>query len=171
MARTRAWRAWHTPDVLIRQATTSDIAEIARVHVVAWDAAKEGLDLKTRRTLEDRRDAWSRFLAEGRGTLWVAEADGSIRGFCAIGPSRDDDRAGESEVYTLYVEPALWGSGIGSFLISRAPVAEVVSLWVSEANDRARGFYAHHGFVPDGAREAGHHVPVIRMVRDPCSPA
>lgn len=151
--------------MLIRQATISDIADVARVHVVAWDAAKEGLDLTTRRTLEDREELWARFLAEGRGTLWLAHAEGSIAGFCAVGPSRDDDRAGETEMYTLYVVPHLWGRGIGSALMSQAPLHEVVSLWVSEGNHRARAFYAHHGFSPDGARDDGHHVPVIRVVR------
>jgi GNAT superfamily N-acetyltransferase len=134
--------------VLIRQATTSDIGDVARVHVAAWDAAKEGLDLTTRRTLEDREDLWARFLDAGRGALWLAEAEGGVVGFCAIGPSRDEDRAGESEIYTLYVDPHRWGRGIGSALMSQA-----------------RSFYAHHGFSPDGAREEGHHVPVIRVVR------
>ena len=151
--------------MLIRQATTSDIDDVARVHVAAWDAAKEGHDLTTRRTFEDREDLWARFLAEGRGTLWLAEAEGGVAGFCAIGPSRDDDRVGESEIYTLYVDPDLWGRGIGSALMAQAPTGEVVSLWVSEANHRARSFYARHGFSPDGAREEGHHVPVIRVVR------
>lgn len=151
--------------MLIRPATTSDIADVARVHVAAWDAAKEGLDLTTRRTLEDREDLWARFLDAGRGALWLAEAEGGVVGFCAIGPSRDEDRAGESEIYTLYVDPHRWGRGIGSALMSQAPLDEVVSLWVSEANHRARSFYAHHGFLPDGAREEGHHVPVIRVVR------
>ena len=152
--------------MLIRQATTSDIDDVARVHVAAWDAAKEGLDLTTRRTVEDRQDQWARFLAEGRGTLWVAKVEGDIAGFTAIGPSRDEDRAGESEIHTLYVDPALWGQGVGSALVAQAPPAEVVSLWVGEGNVRARGFYARHGFAPDGAREEGHHVPVIRVVRD-----
>ena len=152
--------------MLIRQATKSDIADVARVHVAAWDAAKDGLVVTTRRTVEDREDLWARFLAEGRGALWLAESEGGVVGFCAVGPSRDDDRAGEIEIYTLYVAPALWGRGIGSALISQAPLDQVVSLWVGEGNDRARGFYARHGFEPDGAREEGHHVPVIRVVRD-----
>lgn len=158
--------ACHTPVVLIRPATTSDVKAVARVHVAAWDAAKEGLDLSTRRTWGERVELWTRFLAEGRGTLWVAEDGGSIIGFCAVGPSRDDDRAGECEVYTLYVDPARWGQRVGSALMARAPLGEVISLWVAEGNVRARRFYARHGFAPDGAHEEGHHVPVIRMVRD-----
>lgn len=151
--------------MLIRPATISDISDVARVHVAAWDAAKEGLDLTTRRSTEDRTRQWTTFMDEGVGAMWVAEERGGVVGFCAIGPSRDGDRAGESEIYTLYVDPHLWGRGIGSALLDQARAEQVVSLWVSESNVRARAFYAHHGFGPDGAREEGHHVPVIRVVR------
>lgn len=152
--------------MLLRRATPDDVPGVVRVHLGAWDAAKEGVDIATRRTAEEREELWTRFLAEGRGTLWVAEADGTIFGFMAFGPSRDDDRAGEREIYTLYVDPAMWGQGIGSALMAQAPHDQVVSLWVGECNSRARAFYARHGFEPDGAREEGHHVPVIRVVRD-----
>lgn len=157
--------------MLIRRADSSDIAGIVRVHLCAWDAAKEGQDLATRRTAREREDLWTRFLAEGRGDLRVAVDDGQVVGFCAFGPSRDDDRAGECEVYTLYVDPEVWGSGIGAALMSEVPTDAPVSLWVSEGNERARGFYARRGFRPDGAREAGHHVPVIRVARGQASRA
>ena len=88
-----------------------------------------------------------------------------MRGFIAFGPSRDADRQREVEVYTLYVDPDSWGQGFGSALMAEVPVGEVVSLWVVERNSRAREFYGRHGFAPDGAREAGHHVPVIRLAR------
>jgi hypothetical protein len=40
-----------------------------------------------------------------------------------------------------------------------------ISLWTSEGSAQARAFYARHGFHPDGATEAGHHVPQVRLVR------
>jgi GNAT superfamily N-acetyltransferase len=138
---------------------------VVRVHVGAWDAVKEGLDLLTRRTAEDREDLWTRFLAQDRGALWVCEDDGRVVGFMAIGPSRDEDRQGEVELYTLYVDPHLWGAGIGSALMAMVPSDADVSLWVSKGNARARSFYERHGFDPDGAAESGHHVPVIRLAR------
>ncbi|MFM7598634.1 MAG: N-acetyltransferase family protein [Actinomycetota bacterium] len=148
----------------IRHATDSDVYAIAVVHVASWDAAKEGLDLPSRRTTEERRERWAAYLAAGEGTLQVAD-DGRILGFIAYGPSRDDDRRGEMEVYTLYVAPGTWSRGIGSALMEAVPSDTTVSLWVAERNDRARAFYARHGFLPDGAQEAGHHVPVIRLAR------
>ncbi|MFM7212558.1 MAG: N-acetyltransferase family protein [Actinomycetota bacterium] len=148
----------------IRHATDSDVYAIAAVHVASWDAAKEGLDLPTRRTQEQRRETWGAYLLAGEGILQVAD-DGHILGFIAHGPSRDDDRRGEMEVYTLYVAPGTWSRGVGSALMEAVPSDTTVSLWVAERNDRARAFYARHGFLPDGAQEAGLHLPVIRLVR------
>jgi ribosomal protein S18 acetylase RimI-like enzyme len=151
--------------VLIREATADDLDGIVDVHVASWDAAKDGLDLVTRRTAEQRAELWTAFFAQGRGQMFVAEDQGRVVGFIAFGPSRDDDRQGETEIYTLYVDPAWWGRGLGSALIATAPEDAAVSLWVGEGNERARAFYARHGFHPDGASEAGHHVPLLRLAR------
>ena len=135
--------------------------------MTAWDAAKEGLELPTRRTPEQRTESWTSYLEEGESTLLVAERDGGVVGFMAFGLSRDDDRRGEVEIYTLYVDPGSWGQGIGSVLMAEVPVGATVSLWVTERNARARRFYGRHGFVADGAQDSGQHVPVIRVVRTP----
>lgn len=152
--------------MLIRPAGPQDVPGIVAVHVAAWDATKEGLDLPSRRSPEERALQWRTFIADGVGEVWVSEDADGVWGFMALGLSRDEDRAGQTEIYSLYVDPRQWGRGIGSLLMGQAPLAQTVSLWVSEGNDRARGFYAHHGFVPDGAQEAGHHVPVMRVVRN-----
>lgn len=151
----------------IRAATHADVVAIARVHVKAWDAAKEGLELATRRSLEQRVQTWTSYLEEGESPLLVAEVDGAVDGFTAFGPSRDDDGSADIEIYTLYVDPSSWSQGVGSALMSCVPVDQKVSLWVAERNSRAREFYGRRGFTPDGTREAGHHVPVLRLIRPP----
>jgi ribosomal protein S18 acetylase RimI-like enzyme len=151
--------------VVIRAATADDLDGIVEVHVASWGAAKDGLDLATSRTPEQRAELWTAFFAQGRGQMSVAEDQGRVVGFIASGPSRDDDRQGETEIYTLYVDPHWWGRGLGSALIATAPEDAAVSLWVAEGNERARTFYARHGFAPDGVHEAGHHVPVLRLAR------
>ena len=152
--------------MLIREATASDIPAIVRVHLLAWDAAKDGLDLATRRGPEQRTELWTAFFAQGRGQMSVAEAQGCVVGFIAFGPSRDDDRQGEAEIYTLYVDPAWWRQGVGSALMDEIPeTVGPISLWASEGSRQARGFYERHGFSADGATEAGHHVPQVRLVR------
>lgn len=151
--------------MLIREATADVVPAVVQVHLDSWDAAKEGLDLPTRRTREQRTEHWTTFLGQGGGYLWVAEDHGGVVGFIAFGPSRDEDRQGEAEIYTLYVDPDRWRTGIGSALMRKAPTDTSVFLWAAEGNERVRAFYARDGFEPDGATEAGHHVPQIRLVR------
>lgn len=149
----------------MRPASLADVSAIVEVHVAAWDAAKDGIELPTRRTPEQRTEWWTSYLDRGVGALLVAEEGGAVRGFIAFGDSRDEDRLGEIEVYTLYVDPPRWDRGVGSALMATVPSDRPVSLWVAERNARAREFYVRQGFTPDGARESGHHVPVIRLVR------
>ena len=96
--------------------------------------------------------------------------DGVV-GYAAFGPERDvlgmpwphpltpagsDGRV--AELYALYVHPAWWSTGTGRALMDRA-LAKMgaagytcVTLWVLEANARARRFYQRAGFASDGAR-------------------
>ncbi len=153
--------------MLIREATADDLDGIVDVHVASWDAAKDGLGITTRRSREERVHQWTDVLSSERTTLVAEGGDGAILGFLCFGPSRDEDRQGEVEIHTLYVDPAHWRQGVGSALIDQVPVSGVpISLWTSEGSTQARGFYARHGFVPDGATDAGHHVPQVRLVRD-----
>jgi GNAT superfamily N-acetyltransferase len=152
--------------VLIRRATADDLNGIVDVHVASWDAAKDGLGITSRRSRDERARQWAEVLASESTTLVAEDSDGAILGFLCFGPSRDEDRRGEVEIYTLYVEPDRWRQGVGSALIDRVPESGVpISLWTSEGSAQARGFYARHGFQPDGATEAGHHVPQVRLVR------
>lgn len=91
----------------------------------------------------------------------AVDADDRVVGFAHTGPLRDDDlpSTGRAEVYTLYVDPAAWRGGIGRALMAQvegfwAPrdVRELF-VWVFEANDAARAFYASLGFAPDGATQ------------------
>jgi len=94
-----------------------------------------------------------------------------IVGYASFGPERDvlgmpwphpltpagsDGRV--AELYALYVHPAWWSTGTGRALMDRV-LAKVraagyacITLWVLEANARARRFYRRAGFAPDGAR-------------------
>jgi GNAT superfamily N-acetyltransferase len=78
------------------------------------------------------------------GQVIVAELDGEIAGFAAGG-----------ELDGLFVEPDLWGSGIGRALADAAAhEARKRGLALTVvANPRARRFYEHCGFTVEGEVE------------------
>ncbi len=68
--------------------------------------------------------------------------DGVLRGFV---------RVQGREVEKLFVDPCFQGRGVGAALLEFAAARFGANhLWVLEANEGARRFYAAHGFVPAG---------------------
>ena len=103
---------------MIRDALPSDAEGVARVNVASWQRAYPGLiEQSFLDSLEvgARTESWNRILRQTRGRVLVAEDDGGIHGFCAIGPSTDEDWG---EVYALYVDPHRWGEGVGRDLLA-----------------------------------------------------
>lgn len=169
----------HTPAVLeirmacdlgseppsIRLATAADAPGISRLQVRAWRAAYRGLlpdALLAALSVERREDIWRRWHDDQPlRRIWVAEQPPGLVGFVATGPGRDDDAiASAGEVYAIYVEPALIGSGLGRRLLARAVTGlraqgfAQATLWVLEGNARARRFYEAAGWRADGASKS-----------------
>jgi GNAT superfamily N-acetyltransferase len=88
-------------------------------------------------------------------------------GFAAYGPERaEDDEPGQpggdredhgpAELYAIYVVPRQWSTGAGRALLDGVLALAAgdgytdISLWVLEANARARNFYEQAGFAPTG---------------------
>jgi GNAT superfamily N-acetyltransferase len=85
-------------------------------------------------------------LREGR--VRVAEMDGRVAGFSALLP-----KDGVCELDSLFVEPELWGRGVGRALIADALVlarAEGAAAIETTANPRAEDFYIRLGFAVSG---------------------
>lgn len=91
------------------------------------------------------------------GQVIVAEADGEIAGFAAV-------VAGELD--GLFVEPDLWGLGIGKALVEAATHEARLSGMTLKvtANPRARPFYESCGFTVEG-EEQTRFGPGLRMSR------
>ena len=88
----------------------------------------------------------------------VAELEtGQVVGFTRFGPAPDNPCQGH--IFALYVAPNVGGRGIGRALLSHAlktleaQAMQPVTLWVFEANSRARKIYTDAGFLPDGGRQ------------------
>jgi len=144
----------------VRPAEPRDADGIARVHVRTWQQAYAGFvpdSFLSALDVERRTEVWRRDLAPGsRARVWVATTDGDdIVGFVSLGPAQDEDAERHAlEIYTLYLDHGMWGSGAARELLRTAledvPPRVPVSLWVFADNERARHFYRRHGFQPDG---------------------
>jgi GNAT superfamily N-acetyltransferase len=107
-----------------------------------------------------------------------------IVGYASFGPERDvmgtlwphprtqAGRDGQvAELYALYVHPAWWSTGTGRALMNhvltkvRVGGYLCITLWVLEANARARRFYQRAGFAPDGARHVLEDLASVTEVR------
>jgi len=153
-----------TEEVEIRTATTADAPAIAAVHVRSWQSGYAGIvpaEYLDALDVGTRTGDWRRWLTAGPAddvATWVATAGADIIGFATVGPARDDDaRRDEREIYSIYMEPDSWGSGVARELmrtvVEESGARTPLSLWVLADNERARRFYRRHGFTPDGAEK------------------
>jgi ribosomal protein S18 acetylase RimI-like enzyme len=154
----------------LRPAIPADLPAMAEVFVAAWRGGYRGV------VPDVVIDAWTREsalaeLATGQADPAVAadvvalDESGSVIGFARYEPDR-------GYLASLYVAPAAGGRGVGRALLQHALDAmpgRAVTLWVFEANGRARDLYARAGFRPDGARltDPRWQTPQIRLRRDP----
>ena len=87
---------------------------------------------------EDETHEWVRDVVLPRDEVYVAEGDGQIVAFVALGADT---------VEQLYVLPVYQGRGIGSSLLERAKQRRPggFRLYVFQRNEGARRFYERHG--------------------------
>lgn len=149
--------------LLVRPATVDDSRRVAEIHVSGWRAAYRGqmpdslLDsLSVDERAEKRRQWLSKPMSPEHRT-WVAEDDAGVVAFANTAASRDADAApGTGELLALYADPARWGTGAGRALVCHVVDdltgrgASAITLWVLDANVRARRFYGIAGFRADG---------------------
>jgi len=172
----------------IRPALPGDAAALAQVHVAAWQVAYRGImpdRLLDSLSVPNTQARWQQKLAQQEQLTLVCQLDtdpagtgrGEVVGFAGLGPSRDDDTGEETgEVYAIYLHPDQWGQGLGHALWAQAVEAlraggyRALTVWVLEANGRARGFYEHMGCTLDpGVTKAldrqGTQLAVVRYRR------
>jgi GNAT superfamily N-acetyltransferase len=151
----------------IRLAGIGDARAIAEAHVHGYQAAHRGIvpdAMIDGLSVDERTAQWSARLSDATASarrIWVCDRDALIPGFAATAPSRDadDDSAHTHELLLIYFVPEAWGRGFGRALTThviddvRSRRARDITLWVFEANTRARRFYERAGFALDGGRK------------------
>jgi GNAT superfamily N-acetyltransferase len=121
---------------VLRRAGPEDALAVAEVFIAA---RAEQTFIPTVHTPDE--DRWFfREVAVATQEVWVAEEDGQVVGFAALGP----DLLGH-----LYVHPRVQGRGVGAALLAKAKEARPggFTLWTHQPNLSARRFYERHGFV------------------------
>jgi ribosomal protein S18 acetylase RimI-like enzyme len=163
--------------VLVREARPNDLAAVAAAFLACWRTSYTGfLPLQIIAMYDDAsaRELWRRTLENppANAAVLVAERAGhGVLGIIRIGPDPDEPMSGH--VFSLYVHPDAQGLGVGARLLAAADDrfrrrgVEAATLWVFAANTSALGFYAHHGWHPDGARrvEPEYGEPELRLRR------
>jgi putative acetyltransferase len=93
------------------------------------------------------------------GVLWVAEADGAVVGSLAAAPSW---RAGETELFKVYLARAWRGRGLAQALLDRALAfsrdkgACRIGLWSDTRFVEGHRFYRRNGFLQKPGTRALH---------------
>jgi ribosomal protein S18 acetylase RimI-like enzyme len=148
-------------NVVVRLARAEDAEPIGALHVRAWHWAYRGLMPERLLAAQDpqkRAEMWRGALTKA-GTaqrIWLALAGDELVGFAASGPSRDEDAERDcGELYAIYIEERVVGSGVGKTL-ARKSLVDLASrgftratLWVLDSNERGRRFYEAGGWELD----------------------
>jgi len=157
---------------MIRALEKTDVPRIAEIHVFAQRTVYRGFVpdefLFGKMTVHKRIEYFYENETEGH-----VFDDGFIKGFITLGPCKDADKPGCFELYRIFVDPLIFGQGIGGKLAAHAEkVAKEqghneIYLWVLEGNKNARSFYDRLGYVADGAvRISGYFgVPEVRYIK------
>ncbi|MEJ2794304.1 GNAT family N-acetyltransferase [Iodobacter sp. LRB] len=162
----------------IKKATQDDCLSIAQVHVLSWQHAYCDLlpgDYLAQLSVEKREAMWRNALSMGSSQVLVARSGDVLLGFISFAACRDEDAASDqAEIWSLYVCPAYWATGVGRALYFAAKVQiqeqgfKTLSLWVIKGNQRALQFYTRAGFKSDLSKTfelAGAELQELRLVQ------
>jgi ribosomal protein S18 acetylase RimI-like enzyme len=139
----------------VRVARPADAAEVARIYIESWHDTYPAVLSSALLCAMTPKGQTARWLAairnQRREIVLVAEsAQVGLVGMASLGTSRDRALGYDSEIYSLYVDPAYFGRGAGRALLNGAFVLlrqrgfKSCVIW-AHAGNNARFFYETMG--------------------------
>lgn len=139
------------------RATEERLADIIRIFLSCWHVAYvDVLAEEVRNAMDEKaaRELWeSSFKNSDRDNFLVKDGDSVVAIFrTGIDPDNEDTW----HLFSLYVDPAFSGRGIGGTVLKEFFDAgkkrgkSRFSLWVFASNAPAKGLYLKNGFLPSG---------------------
>ena len=134
-----------------RKGKIQDARSIASLLVKSWRENYHGFLPNTyldNLSIEKQTMRHESFLKSGIRYL-IAENNSGIIAFCSFGKNRNSSFEASMELYTIYVDNAYQGQGIGKQLLSQIlySMCETESILVSVfKNNPYKDFYVLHGF-------------------------
>lgn len=160
----------------IRTATLADLELLASIHEAsARDAYRHIFPPAAEFPREAARAEIRLHLRDESKRTAMASRDAVGVGLIVAGPASDSaptlSQGTVGQISLLHVHPDARDRGIGTQLLNDALAWLATAghahsvLWVLVANDRARRFYEHRGWVDDGARRIERHAIPIEIMR------
>ena len=159
---------------MIRPAKESDAPRMAEIHILGQRTAYRGFVpdeflFGNIMTVERR----IKYFAKGTAEAYVYD-DGIIKGFITLGPCKDEDKPDSLELYRIFVDPFMFGEGIGGKLAAYFEEIAIkhgynkICLWALEGNTNAHSFYEKLGYAADGAVRISEFfgVPELRYIKE-----
>lgn len=149
----------------IRRAALDDASSLANIIVESWKSAYTDIipaDEMTKYLDKQRRQQqFERFIRDEEIVL-ICICEGAPCGLIFANKDNDEQLMECGSIYSIYFLEDYWGKGLSTKLMTevinilRAKGCKQVSLWVYEANLRARHFYENCGFIFDGTKKYSH---------------
>lgn len=149
----------------VRKALMGDAESLANIIVESWKAAYSSIipedEMAKFLDKERRKKQFERFIENGE--IILIGIYNNVPCGLIFGSKDNDEQLSEcGSIYSIYFLKEYWGKGLATKLmdsfinILKGEGCKQVSLWVYEANIRARRFYEKCGFVFDGTKSHSH---------------
>lgn len=138
----------------IRQATSEDVKDIAKVHVDSWKTTYKGIvpdSYLNKLSYDKRTELWEKNITDQRTYTIVAENKASqVVGFASAGKKAENTVANSGDLTSIYLLQEYQGRGVGKKLLEEVfryfKQLGYEKIFVEVLSDnKTRYFYEHYG--------------------------